>query len=73
MLVVTKVPFLKVLSKLDMIWLRKPNLALGGYQRFLIGDLKYWVKSTIKDDVGCCEGAYPESLIKIGHDLAEKA
>ena len=23
------------------------------------------------DDVGCYEGAYPESLNKIGHDLTE--
>ena len=26
----------------------------------------------IKYDVGGCYGAYPESLIKIGHDLAQK-
>ena len=26
----------------------------------------------IKYNVGCCSGAYPESLINIGHDLAEK-
>ena len=27
----------------------------------------------IKDDVGICYWAYPESLIMIRHDLAEKA
>ena len=27
----------------------------------------------IKDDVGGCEGSYPEILIKIGLDLAVKA
>ena len=35
--------------------------------------MKGWVKFNFKDDVGSCEGAYPESLIKIKHDLAEKA
>ena len=30
------------------------------------------MKLNIKDDVGDCQGTYPESLIKIRHDLAEK-
>ena len=30
MFVVTEGPILKVSSRLDMIWLRKPNLVLGG-------------------------------------------
>jgi hypothetical protein len=47
-------------------------LRLGGCWSFLTDDLKDCVKLKIKDDVGDCQGTYPESLIKIRHDLAEK-
>ena len=47
-------------------------LRLGGYWSFLTGDLKDCVKLNIKDDVGDFQGTYPESLMKIRHDLAEK-
>ncbi len=46
---------------------------LGGCCSYLTGDLKGWVKLNFKDEVGSCYGAYPESLIKIGHALAENA
>ena len=39
---------------------------------FLKGDLKDCVKLNIENIVGDCQGSYPESLIKIRHDLAEK-
>ena len=47
-------------------------LRLGGCLSFLTGDLKDCVKLNIGDDVGDCQGTYPESLTKIRHDLAEK-
>ena len=47
-------------------------LRLGGCWLFLTGDLKDCVKLNIEDDVGDCQGTYPESLINIRHDLAEK-
>ena len=44
--------------------LRVPDWRLDGW-----GHLEL----NINDDVDGCQGASPESLIKIGHDLAEKA
>ena len=72
MLVGTKGRIVKVLSRLDMIWLI--NHKLGALRMMITpGDLKDLVKLNIKDDVGSCKGAYPESFIKIGHDLTDKA
>ena len=75
MLVVAKGHFLKVGSRLDMIWLRK--CMLGASRTLKVPDWgpEGWghLEFIIKEDVGGCKGAFPESLIKIGHDLAEKA
>ena len=75
MLVVAKGPVLKVWSRMNMIWLRKPKLEAWGRLRVPDWMLGGWghLECNIKDDVGGCYGAYPESLIKIGSDLAEKA
>ena len=75
MLVVANGPILNVLSRLDLIWLRKPNL--GTWRMLRVPDLRLegWghLELNIKNYVGGCQGAYPESFIKIGHGLAEKA
>ncbi len=46
---------------------------LGGCGGFVTGDLKDMVIFDIINHVGSCQGVYPESLIKIGHDFTEKA
>ena len=57
-----------------MIWLRKPKL--GAWKTLGVPDwiVDGWghLELNIKDDVCGCQGAYPETLIKILHDLAEK-
>ena len=35
-------------------------------------DLNNWVELNIKDDVGSCKGACPESFILVGRGLASK-
>ena len=47
-------------------------LRLGGCSKLMTEYLKDCVKLNIKDDVGNYQGIYPESLIDIRHDLAEK-
>ena len=64
---------------LNKFWLIQRQAQLSGISAenrmliFLTGDLKDWVKLNIKDDVGICYGAYPESLVKVRYDFTDKA
>ena len=63
---------LKVWWRSDMVWLRKERVGLGGCWWFLTGDLEDGGPLYIIDHVGRWYGRYPESLMKIRHDMAEK-
>ena len=58
-----------------MIWLIKSKLWAWRTLRVPDWRLEGWghLELIIKDGVGGCKGAYPESLIRIRHDFAEKA
>ena len=58
----------------DLTWFGWESLSweLGGHWGFLIGDFEDGIIFDIIDHVSRWLGRYPESLIKIGYDLAEK-
>jgi len=69
MLVVARGPIIKVWSR--YFW-ESTSQGVGGHGGFLTGHLEGGVIFDIKDQVCRWLVRYPESLIKIRHDLVEK-